>query len=37
MDVFHAAAGIEPGHETAIVIQRDGKDQVLTIHPSDGA
>jgi S1-C subfamily serine protease len=37
MDVFHAAAGIEPGHKTAVVIQRDGKDQVLTIHPSDGA
>ena len=37
MDVFHAAAGIEPGHETTVVIQRDGKDQVLMIHPSDGA
>jgi hypothetical protein len=37
MDVFHAAADIEPGHEAAVVIHRDGKDQVFTIRPSDGA
>jgi hypothetical protein len=37
VDVFHTAAEIEPGHEAAVVIHRDGKDQVLTIRPSDGA
>jgi hypothetical protein len=37
VDVFRAAADIKPGRETTVVIQRDGKDQVLTICPSDGA
>jgi PDZ domain/Aspartyl protease len=37
VDVFHAAADIEPGRDAAVVIHRDGKDQVLTIRPSDGA
>jgi hypothetical protein len=37
IDVFRAAADIRPGQEAAVVIQRDGKDQVLTIRPSDGA
>ena len=27
----------EPGRETTVVIRRDGKDQILTIRPSDGA
>jgi membrane-associated protease RseP (regulator of RpoE activity) len=36
-DVFHAAVDIKPGQEAAVVIRRDGKDQALTIHPSDGA
>jgi hypothetical protein len=37
VDVFHAAAAIEPDHEAIVVIRRDGKDQVVTIRPSDGA
>ena len=37
VDVFHAAADIEPGHEATVVIQRAGKDQVLTLRPAHGA
>jgi hypothetical protein len=37
VDVFRAAADIRPGREATVVIQRDGKDQVLTLRPSDGA
>jgi hypothetical protein len=37
VDVFRAAADIRPGQKAAVVIQRDGEDQVLTIRPSDGA
>jgi PDZ domain/Aspartyl protease len=37
VDVFHAVADIKPGREAAVVIQRDGKDQVFTIRPADGA
>jgi membrane-associated protease RseP (regulator of RpoE activity) len=36
-DVFHAAADVEPGRATAVVILRDGKEQTLTITPADGA
>jgi PDZ domain/Aspartyl protease len=36
VDVFHAVADIKPGREATVVIQRDGKDQVFTICPSDG-
>ena len=36
-DVFHAAADIEPGRETAVVIHRDGKEQTITVQPTDGA
>ena len=36
-DVFHAAADIEPGRETAIVIHRDGKEQTVALRPTDGA
>ncbi len=37
VDVFHAVARIEPGRDTTIVVRREGKDQTLTIRPSDGA
>ena len=30
VDVFHAAADVEPGREAAIVIHRDGKEQTVT-------
>ena len=36
-DVFHAAADISPGHEAIAVIDRDGKEQTLTLRPADGA
>jgi hypothetical protein len=36
-DVFHAAADIEPGRETAVVIHRDGKEQTVALRPTDGA
>jgi PDZ domain/Aspartyl protease len=36
-DVFHAAADIEPGRKAAVVIHRDGKEQVITLQPTDGA
>ena len=36
-DVFHAAADIEPGREAAVVIHRDGKEQTVTLRPTDGA
>jgi hypothetical protein len=35
-DVFQAAASIEPGHDAAVVILRDGKEQTLAIHPMEG-
>jgi len=37
VDVFRAAADVKPGRAADVVIHRDGKDQVLTIRPSDGA
>ena len=37
VDVFHAAVDIVPDREATVVIRRDGKEQVLTIRPSDGA
>jgi hypothetical protein len=36
-DVFHAAADIEPGREAVVVIHRDGKEQTVTLRPTDGA
>jgi hypothetical protein len=36
-DVFHAAADVEPGRATAVVILRDGKEQTLTVTPAEGA
>jgi hypothetical protein len=36
-DVFHAAADIEPGRETTVVIQRNGTEQVITLRPAEGA
>jgi S1-C subfamily serine protease len=36
-DVFHAAADVKPGHETTVVIQRDGKEQTVMLRPMDGA
>jgi PDZ domain/Aspartyl protease len=36
-DVFHAAADIEPGREAAALIHRDGKEQTITLRPTDGA
>jgi hypothetical protein len=36
-DIFHAAADIEPGRKVAVVIHRDGKEQTITLQPSDGA
>jgi len=36
-DVYHAAAGIEPGHKVAVVIQRNGREMTLTVTPVDGA
>jgi S1-C subfamily serine protease len=36
-DVFDAAADVEPGRETTIVIRRDGKEQTLGLCPTDGA
>ena len=35
-DVFRAAADIEPGHDAALVILRDGKEQAMTIRPGAG-
>ena len=31
-DVFHAAANVCAGRETAVVVVRDGKEQTLTLH-----
>jgi hypothetical protein len=36
-DVFAAAAKAEPGRATSVVIQRDGKEQTVTVQPADGA
>jgi PDZ domain/Aspartyl protease len=36
-DVFHAAADIDPGREAAALIHRDGKEQTITLRPTDGA
>jgi hypothetical protein len=35
-DVFAAAADVEPGREAAIVIRRDGKEQILNVRPTEG-
>jgi PDZ domain/Aspartyl protease len=37
VDVFRAAADVEPGREAAVVIQRDGKEQTVMLRPTDGA
>jgi PDZ domain/Aspartyl protease len=37
VDVFHAAVDVIPDCEATVAIRRDGKEQVLTIRPSDGA
>ena len=36
-DVFHAASDIAPGREATVVIHRGGKEQTLTLRPTDGA
>jgi hypothetical protein len=36
-DVFHAAADVEPGRATTVVILRDGKEQTLNVTPAEGA
>lgn len=36
-DVFAAAADVEPGHATEVVVLRDGKEVTLTIAPGEGA
>jgi hypothetical protein len=35
-DVYHAAAKVKPGRKIDVLINRDGKEQMLSITPSDG-
>ena len=35
-DIFHAAAGAQPGRQAAVVILRDGKELTLTCTPAEG-
>jgi hypothetical protein len=35
-DVYHAAAKVEPGRTTNVLINRDGKELSLSVTPSDG-
>jgi len=37
LDVFAAAAGVEPGRAAEVVILRDGKEMTLAVTPSEGA
>jgi hypothetical protein len=36
-DVFQAARDVEPGEDVVLVVRRDGEEQTLKLHPSDGA
>jgi PDZ domain/Aspartyl protease len=35
-DVYHAAGKVKPSHKIDVLITRDGKEQTLSITPSDG-